>query len=102
LPKPARRKKAAPQRKPARKPSRRASKRLDEFARFAVPDAYAKVAVEAVMVGHASALRILHNPNHPAFASVWGKTLERAYGKPSQPIVGDPTKPVTIRILRDE
>lgn len=45
---------------------------------------------------------ILDNPAHPQFVAALRYVTEHGYGKPEQPIVGDPAKPIehVHRVLR--
>jgi hypothetical protein len=49
---------------------------LKEFCDDLLADPKCKAAVR----------KILKNPAHPAFATMWGKVTDRAHGKPVQPI----------------
>lgn len=49
----------------------------------------------------AAARGVLDNPDHPHWLSAWKFVTEQAYGRPSQPIAGDPAQPLTVRIVRE-
>lgn len=40
--------------------------------------------------------KILGNPNHPQFATLWGKAAAFAYGQPTQPIQHQGLGPLTM------
>lgn len=49
----------------------------------------------------AEALAVLTDRSHGAFAAMWKAVAERAYGKPVQPLSGDPTAPLVVRVIRE-
>lgn len=46
----------------------------------------------------AAVTRILADPTHPHFMSALKWASEHGYGKPAQPIAGDPDRPLEIRV----
>lgn len=45
---------------------------------------------------------ILKQPDHPAFIGALKWATENGYGKPAQPVVGDPDQPLEIRVRFEE
>ena len=46
-----------------------------------------------------TAKKVLENPKHPAWLGAWRFLAEQGYGKPVQPISGDPDSPIVLEIV---